>query len=150
MIILNPEQWHVRLFYACAKLSDKFFVRSTRVAEQDQSNFCQYVRVIIITAPIIILLHIAFVSLIIYTFVIYPIESFGLGIWTVAMSIIFGLIFGIKQWVRNQPSFIEPIKKQKKVGFLKLIFSFIVALKHNACPVIIIEKSYESDETTHD
>jgi hypothetical protein len=105
LISLARDSWHVRLFKASTSLWMQFlrprdkwmdflgdYARRTR-----RTNVCSYLRMILVQAPLVILLHLGVIALGVMALLVYPYVWFGMEyVWfwaTLLGFVIVGIAF---------------------------------------------------------
>lgn len=151
---LNRDLWHVRWFFWSLSIVDEFFETSRSYYAEDGTNLCYFMRVTLIYAPIILLLHVILVGIFFFSIITLPIYLFGgvgygLTVGTIAIIIV-GVILlnklveSLKE--RRKPENLslkkkDTVKEDKGPSFLKIVGIYIVEKKRKyLCPSITFIK----------
>jgi hypothetical protein len=156
---LYANQWHVRLYFWFLDLWDAFLETNS---DREQTNLCQYIRMLFIWGPGIILTQLGLVAFGVYVLIWYPVTRFGWGWygWGIgAIAVIVGLVFAwsvVRDAVqerryraryapkphtprpRREPEPEVEAKEERGPGLVAIIFAWMVAQKQKICPLISI------------
>ncbi len=157
---LNRDLWHVRWFFWSLSIVDEFFETSRSYYAEDGTNLCYFMRVTLIYAPIILLLHVILVGIFFFSIITLPIYLFGgvgygLTVGTIAIIIV-GVIL-LNKFTESLAEYLkererrkrensslkkkDTVKKDKGPSFLKIVGIYIVEKKRKyLCPSITFIK----------
>lgn len=166
---LDRSKWYVQWFFWSLGIWDEF-TENNRVAqcEETGTNLCFFIRVMLVWAPLVIMLHLAVFALIIYALTAYPILRFGgsrYG-WGIGAILTLALmIFGIS-WVRGLRGKRSRREYQRRYrdnwdapaptlqtrqhpvetspSFLKVLLEWVAAKKKLICPGITFHPNKET------
>ena len=151
---LNRDLWHVRWFFWSLSIVDEFFETSRSYYAEDGTNLCYFMRVTLIYAPIILLLHVILVGIFFFSIITLPIYLFGgvgygltvgaIAIIIVGVILLNKLVESLKE--RRKPENLslkkkDTVKEDKGPSFLKIVGIYIVEKKRKyLCPSITFIK----------
>ena len=148
-MVINKKAWHARLYRlalgVCARFTGNDYMAW---AYEDRTNFCHYVRVCLVYLPLILVSHLLGIAVVLLTFVILPIELFGVGygkavLWIVGCFVVVagmgaGAIFianKISDWRAGKRMRRIPLTPGEQTTF-QLVGAYIKAKKQGICPLI--------------
>lgn len=150
---LNKNSWYVRWYFWSLEICCQFLDNGNMMwrAEQKGTNLCAFMRVIIIYAPLILLLHAIVYAGALAAITIWPIYLFGLkgyGLGMGALVALVALIVGIVllvMWL-NKTRKARTANQGQKIkqtavnsidpGFFRIMGRWVVAKKRKICPLI--------------
>src|SRR3989344_4308399 len=151
---LNEGLWYVRLFFWSASICDEFTEGGMEWrARQRGTNLCQFLLVILVYMPAIILLHIMLYGSALAAITAVPIYLVGM-VWYFAVAgaiaLIIGIVCAIKWYRRMQlrralrnevriESESAPVATPQPAtnpSFGSIVWQWLVAQKQRVCPVI--------------
>ncbi len=151
---LNEHLWYVRLFFWSASICDEFTEGNMKWRARERgTNLCQFLRVIMVYMPAILLLHIALYGSAIVAITAMPIYLIGM-VWYFAVVgaivLIVGIVHAIK-WYRRmrlrraarnearaqaRPAPVATPQPATSPGFGSIVWQWLAAQKQRVCPVI--------------
>ncbi|MFH1769157.1 MAG: hypothetical protein ABH833_00635 [Parcubacteria group bacterium] len=152
---IDPNSWHAKLFFMCLSIWSKFKTGDKRIPRRYErgTNLCFYVRTITVWAPLVILLHLAFVVATVWTFTLLPISLFGFlgfaktgGYIIVLCLLATGIVYGINLAGprvkevgesinrRTQPTVDNAVEKGSSA--IEVAVEWFKARKQQICPFI--------------
>ena len=150
---LNKDKWYVHWYFwslgICEQFSDNF--RLIDRAEIRGTNLCAFMRVIIIYAPLILLLHAIVYAAALATVTVWPIYLFGLKWYGIGVGALVALVLTIIVvvklviWLLRKRE--EKIEAQEQLAkptndnptgpsFLRIVGQWVMAKKRKICPLI--------------
>lgn len=155
---LNKDSWYVRWYFwslgICEEFSDNCSL--TDRAENRGTNLCAFMRVILIYAPLILLLHAIVYAGAIATITVWPIYLFGLKGYILGVSAVVGLVILVflvinlvwllldrrKTRIAAQQQAAKPTNADAaNPGFFHIVRQWVVAKKQKVCPLITFDES---------
>lgn len=154
MLNLSSNKWHVRLFKWCYQISVACWRKNPEFWMDDykRTNLCQFIRTIFVSAPLALLLNLAFWLWVGFIFLYWPISHLGFGSYAIgiglivgglaaALGVIFGAIEGTTYVVKLNSRRRERLRNapKKEPGMLSLIWQYICDRHNQFCVTIKIE-----------
>ena len=151
---IDKNTWHAKLFFWSMRAWRKFkfgqnWDKEVLVKDllKGGTNLCEYIRVMFLWMPLVLLLHIVFYGTILAAFLVVPIALFGVGsylkatgsiVGTVIVGIIalFTFVFIIDQLSRRLSPRIRKIKRGEFSGFPRVLSEWAKAKKEKVCPFV--------------
>lgn len=158
---LNKNRWYVQWFFLSVHIINCFTGNDNEyVYKRRGTNLCQFMRVTLLWAPIVVLLNLAIYGLLLSAFVFVPLHFFGvtgsLSIYGVILAIVAALfvlvllIWGavsLKDVVQDGTSHVAHVLRERKErkaaeravkgpSFGSLVWQSVVATKRRFCPTI--------------
>ena len=154
------DSWHAKVYAFTRSSWAKFFYPMTYkdigYYLNSPTNLCQYVRVLLLWLPLYITAILAFLSLLVYVLVIFPLKVVGIGsfslflFWSTAtvlalIALAIGLIFLQKKYnyIDQITDFLAPEAKteidSKRISFFRLLKMRLADAHNKVCSVISFE-----------
>jgi hypothetical protein len=160
---LDKRQWYVRWFFWSLMLWDEFREDETSWQfENNGTNLCHFIRVILVWAPLVVVLHLLVYGSAIAVLTAWPIYLFGFSWYMAALlaiAIVVGAVWGTKrasrkarEWRRTHPiTVLRPTFRRTKTveaaprgpGFFEVLWQYVVAVKSKVCPTITFAREQE-------
>lgn len=155
---LDRSQWFVKLFFWSLGIWDEFTGHNRKnQCEMNGTNLCFFIRVMLVWAPLVLLLHVVLFGSTIYILTVLPITLFGGSSYFAAIATLILLIMGIKRVheymkQRNEIKRSERVRKwneeyfnpletspwvqesERRHGFIEVILLWLMAKKKLICP----------------
>lgn len=164
MLQVNPDSWHARLYLWSHTIWWQFWHKRNRSWYEDKrenTNVCYYLRVMLMYAPLVIILHAALLAATVGVVVVLPIHLFGF--WGVgkATFVIFllvalgvGLAIGLGVLAQKAGDAAidasqrhrEMIHEQGGLTFWEVVRARISGAKHKICPLIRVARPEQTHE----
>ena len=157
---LNRSKWYVRWYFWSHGICDEFLDHGDTQwrIEQNGTNLCAFMRVILIYAPLILLLHAIVYAGALTTITVLPIWLFGLKSYALVVGAILFLIIlvilvtNLVMWLLDKRR--AGINAQEQAvkttsadasdpGFVRVLGKWVVAKKRKICPLITFVKNDE-------
>jgi len=150
---LNKQSWYVRWFFWSLDILDKF-VGCDTWRYQKGTNLCHFMRVILIYAPLVLVLHLALYGAAIGVVTVLPVYLFGWGsygktlgfvaagvfIWFVTQAILERRkITGQESIVAQSPKVVQA--SSAGPTFWQVVGEWLRAKKAKVCPLIAFNDS---------
>lgn len=151
---LNERLWYVRLYFWSASICDEFTEGGMEWRARERgTNLCQFLRVIVVYMPAILLLHVALYGGAITAITAVPIYLMGM-VWYFAVAgavaLIIGIVYAIKWYRRIQlrgaarneagtetkPAPVATPQPATSPSFGSIVWQWLVAQKQRVCPLI--------------
>ncbi len=153
---LSKNLWYVRWFLWSADVISEFADRGYR-DKRDRSYYelhgtslCQFMRVTLVWAPIVLALHFVVFVLVLSAFILMPAYLFGWGYGKAigGITVLMALIYAFDRMrisdyfekeifaFRNRQISRAEHKEAKAPSFLKLLWLRVVSAKQKVCPTI--------------
>lgn len=157
MLQVNPDSWHARLYLWSHTIWGEFWHKNNWSWYKDKctnTNVCYYLRVMLVYAPLVILLHAALFAATVGVVVVLPIHLFGasgvgkavIAILLVALGL--GLMMGLcllafkasGMAIDSSRKRTMTIHEQDGLTFWEVVRARISGAKHKICPLIAIAR----------
>ena len=163
---LKSNRWYVQWFFLSLHIMRRFTGKDEEWRYKRQgTNLCQFMRVTLIWAPLIVLLNVVMYGLVLGAIVIVPLREFGvwgtLSIFGVILAIILAiavfifLIWGahvLKDTIEDRVPDITAAMRERKErkaaerarkgpSFGSLVWQWVVATKQRFCPTITFNEA---------
>jgi hypothetical protein len=152
---LNPNLWHVKLYFWSLDVWDAFQETHT---DRHRSNLCQYIRTILVLMPVALVVNICFWLYLLYVLIYYPVTRFGV-VGTGTCYLVVALMTGVS-WLRSRmkekrakrrhderstypqatrvssSDTTDDEQGDRGPGFIEMVCVYLVAMKQKVCPII--------------
>lgn len=157
---LNKDSWYVRWYFWSLGICEEFLDNHGLMwnAKNRGTNLCAFMRVILIYAPLILLLHAIVYASLLATITILPIKLFGLKWYGLVVGALVGLIILVLLAINLVPELLDKRREAKRIlaqeqatkttnndathpGFFRVLGKWVVAKKWKVCPLITFDES---------
>ena len=165
---LHTNRWYVQWFFLSLRVIDRFTGGNDEYwhAENGMStNLCQFMRVTLIWAPLVVALNLAVYGLVLSALIFVPLYYFGLdGSLTIygailifftavaLLAFLFWVAVTLTSIIRDGSSELAYVLRRRKErkaaerttngpSFGSLIWQYVVAVKRRVCPIITFKQA---------
>jgi hypothetical protein len=155
----DDDVWYAKWFFWSLGIRDAFRPywkrKEEKIREQGTTNLCFFIRTMVFTAPIILLLHATVYGAAVLTLTWVPVKLFGAKSYFSiigAIALIALVVLGLKRMPRKEQSPVRlPVKRypyqtvdadvtasRKNPTFVAVVIKWLVAIDQKICPTIEI------------
>ncbi|TSC84869.1 MAG: hypothetical protein G01um101413_253 [Parcubacteria group bacterium Gr01-1014_13] len=148
---LNRSKWYVRWYFWSLGIMEEFWERWSMTSEKERAgtNLCQFMRTILFSAPLVLLLNaIVYISAL-ASLTVLPIYLFGFKIYGVGLGAVVTLVLLIisgsylyNSWTDRKLKQVDKPKKTDTANpsFVRVVWRFVQARKQKICPLVTFVK----------